>query len=78
MNAYEISIKQEINDAWDTIHDCQRELAEIDAGVYSDRLNVSELVMEREKTEREIDICTAQIDALAHALEVASNMIQRG
>ena len=74
--AYRNAIESEVNDAWGTIYDCQRELIEIDTGKYDGFLTKSELANEREKAEREIDICTAQIEALTHALEVASNMLE--
>ena len=76
--AYRNAIESEVNDAWGTIYDCQRELIEIDTGKYDGLLTKSELANEREKAKREIDLCTAQIEALTRALDLATNTLNRG
>lgn len=76
--AYRNAIESEVNDAWGTIYDCQRELIEIDTGKYDGLLTKRELANEREKAKREIDLCTAQIEALTRALDLATNTLNRG
>lgn len=71
MNAYEEAIRLEIIEAKDKIRLSRRELSEIDAGVYGGRLSKRDLANERKSVEHNIDICTAQIEALGSALAMA-------